>query len=74
MKESPPGAVKEGPGLNRCSEVARRSADCSSRHAGKEVGGQVKEVLGAYYRPSKDEFAELWATCLFVVDANVLLT
>jgi len=33
----------------------------------------MKKSFPGYYRPSEDEFSELWKTCLFVLDANVLL-
>jgi len=33
----------------------------------------MKKAFYGYYRPSDDEFAELWATARIVVDANVLL-
>lgn len=33
----------------------------------------MREKFVAYYRPTEEEFAELWEKCLFVVDANVLL-
>ena len=33
----------------------------------------MKKNFPGFYRPTKEEFAELWATCIFVVDANVLL-
>lgn len=33
----------------------------------------MKTLFPGYYRPSDDEFAELWSTCLFAPDANVLL-
>jgi len=33
----------------------------------------MKKVFSAYYRPTEQEFQELWKSCLFVLDANVLL-
>ena len=33
----------------------------------------MRELLAGYYRPSDAEFADLWATCTFCFDANVLL-
>lgn len=33
----------------------------------------MKETFRGYYRPTKNEFSELWEDCLFVFDANVLL-
>lgn len=33
----------------------------------------MKDKFFSYYRPTDEWFAELWATCFFVVDANVLL-
>lgn len=33
----------------------------------------IKSKFSSYYRPNNEWFAELWATCFFVVDANVLL-
>ena len=33
----------------------------------------MKSTFRGYYRPSEPEFAELWRTCIFVLDANVLL-
>lgn len=33
----------------------------------------MKSKFFNYYRPTDEWFAELWATCFFVVDANVLL-
>jgi len=33
----------------------------------------MKKLFPGYYRPSEKEFAELWKTCLFAFDANVLL-
>jgi len=34
----------------------------------------MKETFPGYYHPTDDEFSELWANCLFVPDANVLLS
>jgi len=33
----------------------------------------MKNQFSEFYRPSKAEFAELWKTAIFVVDANFLL-
>lgn len=33
----------------------------------------MKEMFPEYYRPSEEQFAELWDTATFVFDANVLL-
>lgn len=33
----------------------------------------MKSIFRGYYRPSEQEFSELWKTCVFVLDANVLL-
>ncbi|WP_457331931.1 PIN-like domain-containing protein [Rhizobacter sp. P5_C2] len=33
----------------------------------------MKSTFRGYYRPSEEEFTELWKTCVFVLDANVLL-
>src|SRR5437588_12356624 len=33
----------------------------------------MKTLCAGYYRPTKEEFAELWKKCLFVFDASVLL-
>lgn len=33
----------------------------------------MRSKFPGYYRPTNEWFAELWATCSFVVDANVLL-
>lgn len=33
----------------------------------------MRKAFPGYYRPTEDEFSELWNTCLFVLDANVLL-
>jgi len=33
----------------------------------------MKKGFEHFYRPSKDEFSELWKTCMFVFDTNVLL-
>lgn len=33
----------------------------------------MKKSFPGYYRPTEEEFSELWGTCLFVPDANVLL-
>src|SRR5688572_4220515 len=33
----------------------------------------MKSLFPGYYRPTKDEFAELWNTATFALDANVLL-
>ena len=33
----------------------------------------MKSQFPGYYRPTKNEFAQLWADCVFVVDANILL-
>jgi hypothetical protein len=33
----------------------------------------MRNTFPGYYRPTEDEFAELWTQCLFVLDANVLL-
>jgi hypothetical protein len=37
------------------------------------AGGAVKKSFPGYYRPTQEEFAELWRNCLFVLDSNVLL-
>jgi hypothetical protein len=33
----------------------------------------MKKTFPGYYGPTEEEFSELWADCLFVLDANVLL-
>ena len=33
----------------------------------------MRNSFNEYYRPTKDEFSQLWEDCLFVLDANVLL-
>ena len=33
----------------------------------------MRKTFPGYYRPTEDEFSELWNNCLFVLDANVLL-
>ncbi len=33
----------------------------------------MKKLLSGYYRPTTAEFKKLWSTCIFVLDANVLL-
>jgi hypothetical protein len=33
----------------------------------------VKDLFPGYYRPSSKDFVDLWNTCTFVLDANVLL-
>jgi hypothetical protein len=33
----------------------------------------MKDSFPGYYRPTESEFAEMWESCLFVLDANVLL-
>ena len=33
----------------------------------------MKNTFPGYYRPTEDEFSEIWENCLFVLDANVLL-
>jgi hypothetical protein len=33
----------------------------------------MRDIFFGYYRPTDEEFAELWDNCLFVLDANVLL-
>jgi hypothetical protein len=40
---------------------------------GKTGGTRMKKTFPGYYRPTEDEFSELWQNCLFVLDANVLL-
>lgn len=33
----------------------------------------MKQTFAGYYRPTEQEFSDLWKDCLFVLDANVLL-
>ena len=33
----------------------------------------MKELFPGYYRPSEDEFSDLWKNCVFILDTNVLL-
>ena len=33
----------------------------------------MRKTFPGHYRPTEDEFSELWNTCLFVLDTNVLL-
>ena len=33
----------------------------------------MKKIFPGYYRPTEKEFSNLWNSCLFVLDANVLL-
>jgi len=33
----------------------------------------MKKIFPGYYRPTEEEFSNLWEFCLFVLDANVLL-
>jgi hypothetical protein len=34
----------------------------------------MREFFPGYYRPTEDDFSVLWANCVFVLDANVLLS
>lgn len=36
-------------------------------------GRGMRKIFSGYYRPDEQQFSELWETCLFVFDANVLL-
>lgn len=40
---------------------------------GCQISGRMKKAFFGYYKPSEDEFAELWNGARIVVDANVLL-
>ena len=33
----------------------------------------MKKLFAGFYRPTNSEFKKLWSTCIFVLDANVLL-
>lgn len=33
----------------------------------------MKDIFAGYYQPTNDEFKNIWATCVFVFDANVFL-
>lgn len=33
----------------------------------------MRDIFPGYYRPTAEQFAELWQQCIFVLDANVLL-
>jgi hypothetical protein len=33
----------------------------------------MRSVFVGHFRPTQDEFAQLWDECIFVIDANVLL-
>jgi hypothetical protein len=33
----------------------------------------MKDIFAGYYQPTNDEFKNIWATCIFVFDANVFL-
>ena len=33
----------------------------------------MKDLFPGYYRPSEDEFSDLWKNCVFILDTNVLL-
>lgn len=33
----------------------------------------MKHLFPEYYRPTEDEFAQMWSECIFVFDANILL-
>lgn len=33
----------------------------------------MKEKFGGFYRPTSSEFKKLWETCVFILDANVIL-
>ncbi len=33
----------------------------------------MKKIFPGYYRPTEEDFSNLWNSCLFVLDANVLL-
>lgn len=33
----------------------------------------MKKIFPGYYRPTEEEYSNLWDSCLFVLDANVLL-
>ena len=33
----------------------------------------MRKTFRGFYQPGKKEFQELWNSCLFVLDANVLL-
>jgi len=44
---------------------------CAESKAERE--GLMRKTFPGYYRPAEEEFYALWNTCLFVLDANVLL-
>lgn len=33
----------------------------------------MRELFPGYYRPTQEEFKQMWQECIFVFDANVLL-
>ena len=33
----------------------------------------MRETFRGYYRPTHDEFSELWEKCVVILDTNVLL-
>jgi hypothetical protein len=33
----------------------------------------MKDLFPGYYRPSEDEFSDLWQNCVFILDTNVIL-
>lgn len=33
----------------------------------------MKSLFAGYYRPTKEQFDELWKNCIFVLDASALL-
>jgi hypothetical protein len=39
----------------------------------KVIGKKMKKTFPGYYPPTEEELSLLWNTCIFVLDANVLL-
>jgi len=71
----------QGFGIAVIAEIARNRRNRAlfpqryeaNRQTGLKFALRMKSLFAGYYRPTPDEFNELWKNCIFVFDASVLL-
>lgn len=44
-----------------------------SKNSNELEDNDLRQIFRGYYRPTDEEFSELWNNCIFIPDANVLL-
>lgn len=69
----PRPTFREKVGLLFCTPIAARGGEGYNFGNRARLGDAMKETLKGFYRPSDEEFQQLWKSCVFIFDTNSLL-